>query len=63
MAFNIPAAVKCPKCDYTGHELRLTTQTSYCPKCFEEFIQQHVPRLVPDPDGKQFDPNSQVVTL
>ena len=63
MAFILPAAVKCPKCDYTGHALRETAKGGYCPKCFDEFIQQHVPRLVPDPDGKQFDPNSQFVTL
>jgi len=63
MAFIIPTALKCPQCGYTGHAQLQTTQASYCPQCFDEFLQKNVPRLVVDPDGKPFDPNSQVVNL
>ncbi|WP_122499923.1 hypothetical protein [Pseudomonas viridiflava] len=63
MACVLPSAIKCPKCDYKGHGQLLARYRTYCPACFDEFIRQHVPELVPDPDGKPFDPNSQVVNL
>ncbi|MHB9829586.1 hypothetical protein [Pseudomonas syringae] len=63
MAYIIPAAIKCPKCDYQGHGQLITTRAVYCPQCFDDFISQHVPVLVPDPDGKRFDPNSFIVKL
>ncbi len=63
MACVLPSAIKCPKCDYKGHGQLLTRYRTYCPACFDEFIRQHVPELVPDPEGKPFDPNSQVVNL
>lgn len=63
MACVLPSAIKCPKCDYKGHGQLLTRYRTYCPACFDEFIRQHVPELVPDPDGKPFAPNSQVVNL
>ncbi len=63
MACVLPNAIKCPKCDYKGHGQLQTRHRSYCPACFDEFIRQHVPELVPDPEGKPFAPNSQVVNL
>ncbi len=63
MASIAPNAIKCPKCDYRGHGQLLTQYRTYCPVCFDEFIRQHCPELVPDPDGKPFDPNSQFVNL
>lgn len=63
MACVLPSAIKCPKCDYKGHGQLLTRYRTYCPVCFDEFIRQHVPELVLDPEGKPFDPNSQFVYL
>ena len=63
MAFAHPSAIKCPKCDYKGHGQLITTRAVYCPQCFDDFIRQHVPALVPDPEGKPFDPNSPTVNL
>ncbi|POQ05709.1 hypothetical protein CXB42_04960 [Pseudomonas syringae pv. syringae] len=63
MAYIHPAAIKCPKCDYQGHGQLITTRAAYCPQCFDDFIRQHVPLLVPDPDGKPFDPNSATINL
>ncbi|MFW3163991.1 hypothetical protein WBQ28_05620 [Pseudomonas syringae pv. syringae] len=63
MAFAHPSAIKCPKCDYKGHGQLTTRYRTYCPVCFDEFIRQNVPELVPDPEGKPFDPNSQIVYL
>ncbi|AHG41083.1 hypothetical protein N018_13015 [Pseudomonas syringae CC1557] len=63
MAFVHPSAIKCPKCDYKGHGQLTTKYRTYCPVCFDEFIRQHVPELVHDPEGKPFDPNSLIVNL
>ncbi|WP_421667150.1 hypothetical protein [Pseudomonas syringae] len=63
MAFSHPSAIKCPKCDYKGHGKLLTKRAIYCPQCFDDFIRQHVPELVHDPEGNPFDPNSQFVYL
>ncbi|KAA8692144.1 hypothetical protein F4W67_23760 [Pseudomonas caricapapayae] len=63
MAYIIPAAITCPKCDYKGHGQLITTRAVYCPQCFDDFIRQHVPVLVPDPEGKPFDPSSLTVNL
>lgn len=63
MACVLPSAIKCPKCDYKGHGQLLTRYGTYCPVCFDAFVCQHVPELVPDPDGKPFDPNSQIAYL
>ncbi|WP_122498897.1 hypothetical protein [Pseudomonas viridiflava] len=63
MACVLPSAIKCAKCDYKGHGTLLTRYRTYCPVCFDAFVRQHVPELVPDPEGKPFDPNSQVVYL
>lgn len=58
-----PSAIKCPKCDYKGHGQLTTRYRTYCPVCFDEFIRQNVPELVPDPEGDPFDPNSQFLYL
>jgi hypothetical protein len=58
MAYILPAAIKCPNCNYKGLGQLITTRAVYCPQCFDDFIRQHVPLLVPDPDCKPFDPNS-----
>ncbi|CZT29877.1 hypothetical protein PCPL58_3421 [Pseudomonas cerasi] len=58
-----PSAIKCPKCDYKGHVQLITTRAVYCPQCFDDFIRQHVPVLVPDPEGKPFDPSCLTVNL
>ncbi len=63
MACVDPGAIKCPKCDYRGHGQLITTRAVYCPQCFDDFIRQHVPELVRDPEGKPFDPNSQIAHL
>ncbi|KPY89140.1 MULTISPECIES: hypothetical protein [Pseudomonas syringae group] len=63
MAHIIPAAIKCPQCDYKGHGQLTTRYRTYCPVCYDEFIRQHVPEMVPDPEGKPFDPNSQIAYL
>ncbi|KEZ72819.1 hypothetical protein C5I_0117230 [Pseudomonas syringae pv. syringae FF5] len=63
MAYIIPAAIKCPKCDYKGHGQLTTRYRTYCPVCFDEFIRNNVPELAPDPEGKPFDPNSLIVNL
>lgn len=63
MASIAPNPIKCPKCDYKGHGQLLTRYRTYCPVCLDDFIRQHVPELVPDPEGKPFDPNSQFVYL
>ncbi|KWS33142.1 hypothetical protein [Pseudomonas syringae] len=63
MGCVLPSAIKCPKCDYKGHGRLTTQQRAYCPVCFDEFIRQHVPVLVPDPEGKPFDPSSLTVNL
>ncbi|KPY09513.1 Prophage PssSM-02, Orf6 [Pseudomonas savastanoi pv. nerii] len=63
MGCVFPSAIKCPKCDYKGHAQLTTKRRAYCPVCFDEFIRQHVPELIPDPEGKPFDPNSQFVYL
>ncbi|MCL6305599.1 hypothetical protein QQL38_14340 [Pseudomonas syringae] len=63
IAFSHPSEIKCPKYDYKGHGQLLTTRAIYCPQCFDDFIRQHVPELVPDPEGNPFDPNSQFVYL
>ncbi|MGN2430283.1 hypothetical protein [Pseudomonas syringae] len=63
MAFVHPSAIKCPKCDYKGHGQLTTKYRTYCPVCFDEFIRQHVPELVHDPEGKPFAPNSPIVNL
>lgn len=59
MVFIIPQPVVCPKC---GHK-QYSHQAGSCPACFAAFIAQHVPTMVPDPDGKPFDPNKQTTTL
>ncbi|MDP5165523.1 hypothetical protein PSYAP_010015 [Pseudomonas syringae pv. aptata str. DSM 50252] len=63
MASIAPNAIKCPKCDYKGHGALTTRYRTYCPVCFDEFIRKHVPELVPDPEGKPFDPTSLTVNL
>ncbi|RMR34504.1 hypothetical protein ALP36_04275 [Pseudomonas syringae pv. coriandricola] len=63
MAYIHPGAIKCPKCDYRGHGQLITTRAVYCPQCFDDFIRQHVPELVRDPEGKPFDPSSLTVNL
>ncbi len=63
MASVQPSAIKCPKCDYKGHGQLTTRYRTYCPVCFDEFIRQNVPEVVPDPEGNPFDPNSQFVYL
>lgn len=63
MASVQPSAIKCPKCDYKGHGQLTTRYRTYCPVCFDEFIRQNVPELVPDPEDNPFDPNSQFVYL
>ncbi|NAS95008.1 hypothetical protein CU664_11645 [Pseudomonas syringae pv. actinidifoliorum] len=63
MAFIFPSAIKCPKCDYKGNSHLTTQYRAYCPVCFDEFIRQNVPELVSDPEGKPFDPNSQIAHL
>ncbi|WP_122219936.1 hypothetical protein [Pseudomonas syringae] len=63
MASVQPSAIKCPKCDYKGHRQLTTRYRTYCPVCFDEFIRQDVPELVPNPEGNPFDPNSQFVYL
>lgn len=63
MPYVIPTAMKCLVCGYTGHTQLRTANTISCPQCFDEFIRKNVPALVPDPDGKPFDPNSQIVNL
>ncbi|KTB91509.1 hypothetical protein [Pseudomonas syringae] len=63
MASVQPSAIKCPKCDYKGHGQLITTRAVYRPQCFDDFIRQHVPVLVPDPEGMPFDPSSLTVNL
>ncbi|WLG72217.1 hypothetical protein [Pseudomonas simiae] len=63
MTYVIPTAMKCLVCGYTGHAQVRTARTISCPQCFDEFIRKNVPTLVPDPDGKPFDPNSLIVNL
>ncbi|MHB9390184.1 MULTISPECIES: hypothetical protein [Pseudomonas syringae group] len=63
MAYIAPAAINCPKCDYKGHGQLITTRAVYCPQCFDDFVRQHVSVLVPDAEGKPFDPNSLTVNL
>ncbi|PBQ14887.1 hypothetical protein CCL08_19785 [Pseudomonas congelans] len=56
MAYILPAAIKCLKCDYKWQGQLITNCAVYRPKCFHDFIRQHVP--LPDPDRKPFAPNS-----
>ncbi|PBQ00188.1 hypothetical protein CCL24_03440 [Pseudomonas congelans] len=58
MAYILPAAIKCLKCDYKWQGQLITNCAVCCPKCFDDFIRQHVPLLVPDPACKPFDPSS-----
>lgn len=53
--FTIPKPMKCPKCGTTGY----FDSARPCKKCLDEFIRQHVPVMVHDPDGKPYDPKSQ----
>ncbi|POY82291.1 hypothetical protein BKM09_027370 [Pseudomonas amygdali pv. morsprunorum] len=62
MAYIAPAAINCPKCDYKGHGQHYDPRCLR-PQCFDDFVRQHVPVLVPDAEGKPFDPNSLTVNL
>jgi hypothetical protein len=55
--YRVPQPYICPKCKTKTHS---TEPDSVCMKCFAEFIAKHVPKVVPDPDGKPFDPSSQI---
>lgn len=53
MAYYIPIIKKCPKCGFEQAFSRSHTWDApvsqdgkpYCPKCFDDFIRQHVPQM------------------
>jgi len=55
--YIVPRPYICPVCKTKSYS---NQPASACMKCFAEFIAKHVPTVVPDPDGKPFDNNSQV---
>ena len=58
--FILPVPCICPAC---GHKQYMTLSEPGCPKCLAEFIKKNVPQMLPDPDGKPYDPNSHVINL
>ena len=51
--YILPAVYKCPACD-TEYLLQ---ESKLCPKCIEEFLAKHIPRLVEtslDPNQPKF---------
>lgn len=55
--FRIPQPYICPACQTRVYS---TDPDSTCMKCFSDFIAKHVPKVIPDPKGKPFDPNKQI---
>ena len=53
MAYYIPIIKKCPKCELEQAYSRSHAWDApvsqdgkpYCPKCFDDFIKQHVPQM------------------
>ena len=55
--FIVPKPYICPACKTKTHS---SAPNPVCMKCYAEFIAKHVPTMVPDPDGKPFDPNDSI---
>lgn len=54
---KVPQPYICPVCHT---KMYAEKPNAACMKCFAEFVLKHVPMVVPDPDGKPFDPASNI---